>query len=231
MGDLTDSEINSILRSAQVEGARTTRRTSDPKDKFIADFVDIDEFLDVLYSLLDSGNYIKKEDDTKDDKKFIFTQEYPNFLINEKQIVSVEIQKRTLANLSSGSEPFSGVTAYRPMYLGQEKDSINGGINLNLQNMYDNGLRFTCWSSSLITARRLASLLESLMQKYYYVLRKYAPVFIYTGRGDTNVSEKYGDSRYFGIPVDFFVRTNERFILKENELRTIKIKTDVSTSL
>ena len=84
MGDLSDSEINNILRSAQVEGARTTRRTSDPKDKFIADFVDIDEFLDVLYSLLDSGNYIKKEDDTKDDKKFIFTQEYPNFLINEK---------------------------------------------------------------------------------------------------------------------------------------------------
>ncbi len=79
----------------------------------------------------------------------------------------------------------------------------------------------------MMTARRLASLFESIMQKYYYVLRKYVPVLIYTGRGNTIITDNYADSRYFGIPLDFFVRTNERFILKENELRTITIKADV----
>jgi len=231
MAMLTDEEINRILRGIQVEGSRTVARTSDPETDFMLDFIDIDEFLEVLYSLLDSSNYIKKEDDKRDANKFIFTQEYPNFLVNEKQIITAEIEKRTLANLSANAAPFSGTSAYRPIYLGQDKDPVDGGINLNLQNMYDNGLRFTCWSSSIMMTRRLASTFEAIMQKYYYVLRKYVPVFIYTGRGNTIITDKYGDSRYFGIPLDFFVRTNERFILKENELRTITINTNVETAL
>jgi len=228
---LSDAEITSILRAIQVEGSRSANRTADADPKFLLDFIDIDEFLEVLYSLLDSNNYLKKEDNEMDDSKFVFTQEYPDFLVNEKQIITAEIEKRTLANLSANSDPFSGTSVYRPVYLGQQKDPVDGGINLNLQNMYDNGLRFTCWASKMMTARRLASLFESFMQKYYYVLRKYVPVCIYTGRGNTIITDKYGDSRYFGIPLDFFVRTNERFILKEDELRTIKIKTNVLKAL
>ncbi len=227
MSTLTDEEVSRILRGIQVEGSRIAQRTSDPESDFVLDFIDIDKFLEVLYSLLDSNNYLKKEDDEKDSNKFIFTQEYPDFLVNEKQIITAEIEKRTLANLSSNADPFSGTSVYRPMYMGQEQDPIDGGINLNLQNMYDNGLRFTCWASSMMMTRRLASMFEAIMQKYYYVLRKYVPVFIYIGRGNTTITDKYGDSRYFGIPLDFFVRTNERFILKENELRTITIEADV----
>jgi len=224
---LNDDEISRILRGIQVEGSRSAARTADADPNYLLDFIDIDEFLEVLYSLLDANNYLKKEDDTKNNNKFIFTQEYPDILVDEKQVVTAEIEKRTLANLSANAGPFSGTSVYRPVYLGQQKDPVDGGINLNLQNMYDNGLTFTCWASSMMTARRLASLFESIMQKYYYVLRKYVPVLIYTGRGNTIITDNYADSRYFGIPLDFFVRTNERFILKENELRTITIKADV----
>ncbi|RLA68515.1 MAG: hypothetical protein DRQ78_00065 [Epsilonproteobacteria bacterium] len=231
MSILTDQEITRIIKGIQVEGVRSARRTADPETDFMLDFIDIDKFLEVLYSLLDSNNYIKKEDDENNPDKFVFTQEYPDILVNEKQVISAEIERRTLANLSANAEPFSGTSVYRPIYLGQAKDPIDGGINLNLQTMYDNGLRFTCWASKMMTARRLASLFESIMQKYYYVLRKYVPVFIYIGRGNTTITDKYGDSRYFGIPLNFFVRTNERFILKESELRTIKIETNVDSTL
>lgn len=231
MNILTDSEISNILRSLQVESGRLSDKAKNPKEDFVLDFIDIDKFLDVLYSLLDSSSYIKKGDNEKEYDKFIFSQEYPDFTVDEKRIVTAEISKRTPANLSANSEPFSGTSVYRPMYLGSEDDPVKGGINLNLQMVYDNAITFTCWSDSAVFARRLASLFEAIMQKYYYVLRKYVPVIVYLGRGSTIVTNKYSDSRYFGVPLEFFVRTNERFVLKESELRTIQINYSVESTL
>lgn len=223
MSILSDDDISNILSNLQTNSLRTSGATSSPEGDFLLDFIDIDKFIDVLYSMLDSNGYLCAEDDCEDHSKFIFTQEYPDMLVDAKRIVSVEIDKRTPANLSANSEPFMGTTVYRPIYLGQNKDTIDGGINLNLQSIYDNSIKLTCWSDKLITTRRLASLIEAIMQKYYWVLRKYVPIFIYVGREDTIVSDSFSNSRYFGIPLKFFVRTNERFILKENELRNIKI--------
>lgn len=223
MSILTEGEITNILSNLQTNAERNSRDTSTPDSDFLLDFIDIDKFIEVLYSMLDSNGYLCAEDDCDDHSKFIFTQEYPDMLVDAKRIVSAEIDKRTPANLSSNSEPFRGTTVYRPIYLGQNKDVIDGGINLNLQSIYDNSIKLTCWSDKLITTRKLASMMEAIMQKYYWVLRKYVPVFVYVGREDTIVSESFGDSRYFGIPLKFFVRTNERFILKESELRNIKI--------
>lgn len=223
MATLSDDEISNILSNLQSNTDRASRVTTSPNDDYLLDFIDIDKFLEVLYSMLDSNGYLCAEDDCEDHSKFIFTQEYPDILVDTKRIVSAEIDKRTPANLSANSKPFMGTTVYRPIYLGQDKDTIDGGINLNLQSIYDNSIKLTCWSDKLITTRKLASMVEAIMQKYYWVLRKYVPVFVYVGREDTIVSNSFGNSRYFGIPLKFFVRTNERFILKENELRNIKI--------
>ncbi|MDB4533398.1 hypothetical protein N9242_00900 [Vicingaceae bacterium] len=231
MTELTDLEITSILNTLRAESSRLSNKTKSPSSDFTLDFIDIDKFLDVLYSMLDSNNYLAASDEDEQYDKFIFSQEYPDFTVGEKRIITAEIGKRTPANMSANSAPFSGTSVYRPMYLGSEDDPEKGGINLNLQMVYDNALIFTCWSDSLVFSRRLASLFEAIMQKYYYVLRKYVPVIVYTGRGNTIVTDKYADSRYFGIPLEFFVRTNERFILKENELRSIQINYSVENTL
>ena len=227
MPALTDLEISKIINRLIQGSEQQTRAMRNVDDDFTLDFIDIDNFIEVLYSLLESNNYLVSEDeqDVESDScnNFTFTQEFPNFLVNGKRIISAEIDKRLHASLSANSEPFAGVTHYRPMYLGREKDSVDGGINLNLQSIYDNEIKLVCWSDNLMMARKLASLFESIMQKYYWVLRKYVPVLVYTGRKNTIVTDNYGDSRYFGIPLHYFVRTNERFILKENELKNIKI--------
>lgn len=228
MSTLTDEEVSTILGNLITVSGTQHRNTADPDPSFLLDFIDIDKFIEVLYSLLDSNGYLKKEDDN-DYTKFIFTQEYPDLSVDKKSIVSAEIDRRTPANLSANAAPFSGTSVYRPMYLGQQKDAIDGSIKLNLQTIYDNSLVLTCWADKLVTTRKLASLLESIMQKYYWVLRKYVPIFLFTGREDTIVTDVFGDSRYFGIPLKFFVRTNERFILKESELRNITINYSVTS--
>ena len=224
---LTEQEISKILENLASSSRRQANGNRDPSSGFLLDFIDIDSFIKLIYSILKSNGHLMSLDDSENDKndlsKFIFTEEHPDVALGKERIVSVDISRRTPANLSAGAHPFSGTTAYRPVYLGQEKDPVHGGVNIDLQFMYDNELSITCWANKLKSARMLATLFESIMNKYYWVLRKHVPIVIYTGRGPTIFSEELGDLRYFGIPLNFFIRTNERFILKEKELRCIKI--------
>lgn len=193
--------------------------------------IDIDNFLRVLYSLLQSNNYLLGPDDEYDPNKFIFTEEYPKIEAETKNIVTFEIYKRAPARLSKDSEPFSGTAHYRPLFLGEEKDGHEGGRVVHLQSMYDNLIRFKCWSNKVEHARKLATLMEGILNKYYYVLRQYVPVVVYQGRSDGRVTNSYGDSRFQGIPLDLFVRTNERVILREQEINCIQTKIQVRGSI
>lgn len=225
--ELTDKDIDSILSNLITNSDRQRCRTQDPDNNFMLDFIDIDNFIKLIYSLLYSSDYIIAADDYRRNdpvtNKFIFTEEYPEEMMYKQNIVTVDLDRRSPASLSAGAKPFSGTTAYRPMFLGQKDDPINGGVSLDLQFMYDNGLVITCWATKKKSARMLATLFESIMNKYYWVLRKHVPIVVYEGRGETILKDNLGDLRYFGIPLNFFVRTNERFVLKERELRNIKI--------
>jgi hypothetical protein len=185
-------------------------------------FIDIDNFLDVLYSLLNSNGYLLKVDDAPEPNKFIYTEEYPDIEANYNNTITFEIVKRAPASLSAQSDPFDGVKHYRPLYLGDEEDAKEGGRIIHLQSMYDNRIRFRCWSSKNEHARMLATLMESIISKYYYILRQYVPVIVYEGRGESRNSDKYGDHIFQGIPLDLFVRTNERVILREQEINCIE---------
>lgn len=225
---MDDREISEILNTIRAKAdrqqgvARTQLSEKDPK------LVDIDEFIDVLYSLLKDGKYIAdKQDDSTDVNKFVFTEEYPSFTVGQTRIVTAEVNRRELASLASSAEPFAGTHRYRPMIIGEDNDTKDGSIDIHMQTMYDNQMILTCWSPSLRDARKLASLLETFLQKYYWVLRRSVPVCLYTGRREMIVDDRFGDSRYFGIPLSFFVRTNEKFTIKESELRNIRIKHDI----
>ena len=185
-------------------------------------YVDIDQFFEVLYSLLKSNNYILEDGEESHSDKFIFTEQYPDIENDSQDIITYEIVKRTPANLASNAEPFKGTNQYRPRYIRSEKDNKDGGTVVYLSSSYDNRVRFRCWSTSSVKARRMATLLESIFQKYYHILRKYVPVMVLEGRGDGRSSNDYGSSRYISVPTDVFVRTDEIFTLKEQEIVCIE---------
>jgi len=226
---MNDIEVTSLLNIIKNTASKQKCDTSQKEDNFLLDFIDIDEFLDILYSLFKSNGHICDNEECKQDKsnKFIFTQEYPDFRVNDEKTISVGIDKRTVANLSNNAQPFQGTSNYKPMYLGEEKDEHSGLINIYLQMSYDNMIEFVCWGPTVTSSRKLASLLEKLMIKYYWVMRKYVPVIIYIERGNTIVSSQYGDSRYIGVPLKYFIRTNERFVVKESELKSINIDLNI----
>jgi hypothetical protein len=213
------SDFDSIVQSIKMDSQKLKGRYSpQTHPESGPNFIDIDGFIEVLYSLLESNDYILKEGDEPSLDKFVFTEEYPDEEVDNRNIVTFEIQKRSPACLSSNEEPFKGTKYYRPLYLGDENDGNAGGRIIHLQSIYDNRLRFKCWSGKTSQARKLASLFESILIKHYYSLRKYVPVLIYEGRGDGRVTNEYGANRYQGIALDFFLRTNERLTLREQEI-------------
>lgn len=195
-----------------------------------SDFVDIDRFLDVLYKLLKSNNYILLEGESQADNmnKFEYTEEFPDKENNDMNIVTFEIMRRAPASLASDADPFQGTKHYRPIYLGESTDSVNGGKVIHMMNAYDNRIRFKCFSKSTSHARRLASLFESLLIKYYFIFKRYVPLIITEGRGNGLISNEYGLNRQQGIPIDVFVRTYERFTLREQELKCLVQEIKVS---
>lgn len=227
---MSNSTFDQIVEWIKID---STKLSSKYGNKTLPDkglnFIDIDKFLDVLYSLLESNDYLLKDGDKEDPNKFLFTEEYPDIETEKRNTITFEVFKRTPANLSANSDPFKGTSNYRPMYIGEEDDGTKGGKIVHLQSMYDNRIRFRCWSPKTAHARKMASLMESILTKYYWVLRQYVPVLIYEGRGDGRITNEYGDNRYQGIHLDMFVRTNERLILREQEI--VSFEHDLKLSL
>lgn len=219
--DITFDQILSRLKLDSQNISNRYRARGEGEESF--NFIDIDKFLDVLYSLLESNNYLLNSEDDPDPAKFLFTEEYPDLETEERNVITYEIVQRSPAKLSADADPFKGTSQYRPTLIREESDGKDGGRIAYLQSTYDNRLRFRCWSKHVSQARRLTSILETILNKYYYVLRRYVPIIVLEGRGNGRLSGEYADNRYMGIPVDVFVRTNEVFSLKEQEIKNIHV--------
>jgi hypothetical protein len=94
---------------------------------------------------------------------------------------------------------------------------------------YDNLVRFTCWARSNKAANARAEWFEQLMQEYswWYALQGVNRV-LFWDRGSDIVSVVDGN-KWYGRPIDFFVRTEKLRVFSEKELEQILIRLDVTT--
>lgn len=197
-------------------------------------FIDTTKFIKVLYTLFDINGLLLNSDRTDGidagisigDKllpnRFIFTEEYPDERANNRDFITFETVKRKPASLGSNEEPFSGTRQYRAMYRGTVKNKIDGCQEIHMMLMMDNLIRFTCWSTKVGQANKLARFLEQFITKYNWFLRRFVPVIVYQGQSiDSKAS--YGSLRYYPIHLDYFIRTAEIYCLSENEVRNIEM--------
>lgn len=223
---MSDSKLfNQILNQIRLDANKINRDFREKgESKEDINFIDIDRFLDVLYALMESNNYLL-EDGEVNAEKFTYVEEYPDIEADASDVITYEIIKRAPSKLSGdGAAPFRGTSQYRPRLVREEIDGSSGGKILYMNNQFDNMIRFRCWSRKVSQSRKLASLLETILNKYYFVLRKYVPIIILEGRGNGRLSTEYADNRYMGTPVDIFVRTNELFTIKEQDIICIETK-------
>ena len=226
----------SLLEQATAEANAMKKSYETLTDTTLNNFVDINKFIKVLYTLFDiNGLLLQYEDEeTKDStqninqmhypNKFLFTGQFQEDKTNGRDVITYDIIRRKPAALGAG-KPYEGnTTHYRPMLRGTAHNKITGCHEMHMSTIMDQTIRFTCWSQKSSQAYYMARFLENFITKYYWFLRRFVPVVVFEGQNiDGRATDKYGNLRYIPVYLDFFIRTEELFILSENEVKNIEL--------
>lgn len=221
MTDFTQPEIDLYIESLKKQVMSSRERISGDIKGLLQNNITIDKLFDILYDLFKSKDLLIEDQQKLDNNifnKFVFTEEYPEQINTDGNIITFELTKRAPASLASGAPVFSGTKQYKPTYIYQEKDLENNGINIYYKHQYDNLVTFICWSTHAKAARELAALLESIITKYYPFFRTRLPVITIEGRSAPIFSNGYNGKRFRGIPIEIFIRTDEIEVIKVDEL-------------
>ena len=221
--------------SALLDRSMDLKRNHITPDEFIKYHkkLTLDNFLFTLYSIFDALEMISKPEygELANRNKFIYTgmvPDYPNETIIDN-VVTFEITGRAPAVFDTKAVP-GKTTQHKPRYL-FEIDDININQKIAIYNMsYDNEVKFTVWSEKMEDAMRIASFLENFFVKYNKPLGKHVGQCFYRGRLQTIVSSDYGKKRLFGIPLVYFIRTDELCYFKEDEIISIDEIVEVAHS-
>jgi len=183
------------------------------KTEDIDKYIDVDKLYNLLYHLFDSNNLLEQNSEIQEvdsGNKFLFTEEYPDAVVNNGRVVTFEITRRQCANISSTTEFVNeSNTQYRPMFLYEKEDKENGGVLAYYMQPYDNEITLYCWSTKVKAARNLAGLIENILLSSYYFIRQRVGVLLYKGRYAPIIRTQYGDKGMFCIPLKILVRTYE----------------------
>lgn len=179
-------------------------------------FVDIYEFFDVFYNLLDSLNILNK--DSKDESKISFVEEYPDTEYEEDTFVVYSIGKRDFfANKSIGEN--TNIRQHKPLQLEEEYDTIQNNIKTDYAYKFENEIKFEVFSTSTRRVQEISKLLESIILKYKGNLLLYVDKILYKGQTELEYNPKYFARRLFSKSVNMQVITLETFTIVSEEIK------------
>ena len=212
--------LNKIRKDSMEMFNLSSTNPEDIKNQYIS----VDNIYDLFYHLFDTNSLLERNDSIlENDKynKFVFTEEYPNSFNTSNNIVTFELTKRAPASLGKDHPPFSGTKQYKPRYVRESKDINNNDTTIHYSHLYDNEITMTCWASTSRNARLTAMLVENIMSAAYFFLRRTVDVFVMNGRHEPIFTTKYENKKLVGIPISFFVRTNEVKTVKRETLEQL----------
>lgn len=153
--------------------------------------------------------------------KVIITYEKPDRAI-ETETISISIADRNPGQFAQGSSHEGGVKNRRPILREQVEDPDNPGYQRAvLGYFHDNVLRLTCWARTNKEADKRALWLEQVMEEYaWYFAYSGVNRMLYEGWRVPEVIN-IDNNRYYGRPIDYFVRTERLSNASEKVLEEI----------
>lgn len=182
-------------------------------------------------SLLEFYNLVRQAKDdyetranTLDVNKIIFTEEEPD-VESETETVTFGLVKRAPGSFGQGSPFESNVKNLRPIQRESGSDTENPGYNYTIHGYwYDNLVRFTCWARSNKQANKRAEWFENLMEEYawWFTINGVNRV-LFWGR-DSDIVTVIDNNKWYGRPLDYFVRTEKLRVFSEKQLEEVLIR-------
>lgn len=179
-------------------------------------FVDIYDFFDVFYNLLDSLNLLNK--DSKDESKISLVEEYPDTEYEEDTFVVYSIGKRSFFTNKSHGEN-TNIKQHKPLQLEEEYDTIQNNIKTDYAYKFENEIEFQIFSTSTRRVQEISRLLEGIILKYRGHLLLYVDKVLYTGQTELEYNPKYFMRRLFSKSVKMQVITLETYSTVSEEIK------------
>lgn len=141
------------------------------------------------------------------------------------EVISVELVRRQPGMYGQGRPFENEVKNLRPILRENVIDPEHPGYRKAVFGyFYDNMLRFTCWARTNKQANERALWFETVMEEYaWFFVYSGANRVIYQGQQDDVVHEVAGN-KYYGRPIDYFVRTEKLRQVNEKTFEEICIR-------
>jgi len=183
------------------------------------------EFQDLVRQAIDD---YEKRSNTSAQHKVIYTAEEPE-VTSETETITYSLIKRQPGGFGRGAPFEANVRNLRPIIREVTDDPTDPSYRkIVLGYWHENLVRFTCWAHTNKAANARSMWLENLMEEYtwWFVLQGVNRV-IYWGQGSDMVVN-INNNRWYGRPVDYYVKTETLRTYSEKTLEEILIKLDVS---
>jgi hypothetical protein len=188
-----------------------------------------------IYSLRDVYGLIKQAVDnyetragTPANERVIFTEENPDRGF-KGEVISVSCVLQRPGCFSKGA-PFEGkVKNLKPRCREEKDDPLVSGYKLAfIGYWYDNLIRLTCWAHTNKEANARADWLQNLMLDYdWWFCAEGISRVIFMERQEDKVLE-VDDNKWYGRPLDYFVKTEKIKVLSMREIEEIIITLTMS---
>jgi hypothetical protein len=152
-----------------------------------------------------------------------FTEEDPD-VDSSTETVTFRLMKREPGSFSQGA-PFAGdVRNLRPIMREKGNDPANPDYRFAVNGYwYDNLVRFTCWARTNKQANHRACWFEDFMEDYTWWFRlQGVSRVLFWGRGEDQ-TVTVDNNKWYGRPLNYFVRTEKIRIFEEKKLEQILI--------
>lgn len=213
---IAEEVFGGFIERAVVERTRTPGNTKD-----------IFEVLDLIQIAI--KDYESRNHSAKDAQIDVI-YEKPDKPI-EVETISLAVVSRVPGMYAQGKPGDTGVKNRRPILREMIDDPDNPGYKRAVLGFfYDNVLRLTCWAKTNKAANDRAIWLENLMEEYdWFFVWSGVNRLLYESWRTSEVIDIV-NSRYYGRPIDFFVRTEKLINVSEKTLEQICIKFGVKTT-
>jgi len=209
-----ERQFNFMLDQA-VQESKSTRSKSIGQAKSLL------EFYDLLRRAIDD---YESRAGVHRPNKILFTEEEPDYA-SRTETITFSLIKREPGSFSQGSPFEGGVRNLKPHFRESGIDPEQPGYRqIVVGYWYDNLIRLTCWARTNKAANKRAVWLENLMEDYsWWFVAQGVPRVIYQGQ-NTDLIVNIDSNKWYGRPIDFFVRTERLKVFKEKTLEEILIK-------
>ena len=183
------------------------------------------DFYDLVRQAIE--NYEIREGVT-DENKIVFTEEEPDIGAKNEAVI-FSLVSREPGAFGEGAPLKARVRNQKPIIREIVNDPTNPGYKKVIKGYwYDNVVRFTCWAKTNKAANKRAEWFEDLMEEYSWWFKLQGVDRVIFLEQQTDLVTVVNNNKWYGRPIDYFVRTEKLRVYNEKMLEEILLKVAVT---